>query len=87
MSFAQEFLNSAVCVYFLESSKGIPTSTNKVNFFHFQNVFITVLHKHGERKKRTDTNLANYGQQQDFCVTLLSKTKKDFFQNLVLKNN
>ena len=33
-------------------------------------------------KKRTDDNWINYKKQMNFCVNLLRKTKKDYFQNL-----
>ena len=33
-------------------------------------------------KKRTDVNWANYKKQRNFCVTLLRRTKKEYFQNL-----
>ena len=37
-------------------------------------------------KKRTDVNWANYKKQRNFCVTLLRRTKKEYFQNLNVKN-
>ena len=36
-------------------------------------------------KKRTDVNWANYKKQRNFCVTLLRRTKKEYFQNLNVK--
>ena len=33
-------------------------------------------------KKRTDVKWANYKKQQNFCMTLLQRTKKEYFQNL-----
>ena len=32
-------------------------------------------------KKRADDNWAYYKKQRNFCVNLLHKTKKDYFQN------
>ena len=37
-------------------------------------------------KKRTDDNWADYKKQRNFCVNLLLKTKKDYFQNLNLQD-
>ena len=37
-------------------------------------------------KKKTDVNWANYKKQQNFCVTLLRRTKKEYFQNLNVNN-
>ena len=37
-------------------------------------------------KKRTDVNWANYKKQRNFCVTLLRRTKKEYFQNLNVKD-
>ena len=37
-------------------------------------------------KKRTDIIWTNYKKQRNFCVTLLRRTKKDYFQNLNVKD-
>lgn len=37
-------------------------------------------------QKKTDVNLANYKKQQTFFVTLLWRTKKDYIENLKVKN-
>ena len=37
-------------------------------------------------KKRADVNWANYQKQRNFCVTLLRRTKKEYFQNLNVKD-
>ena len=37
-------------------------------------------------KKRTDVNWASYKKQRNFCVTLLRRTKKEYFQNLNVKD-
>ena len=37
-------------------------------------------------KNRTDVNWANYKKQRNFCVTLLRRTKKEYFQNLNVKD-
>ena len=37
-------------------------------------------------KKRTDDNWASYKKQKNFCVHLLRKTKKDYFQNLNIRD-
>ena len=37
-------------------------------------------------KKKTDVNWANYKKQQNFCVTLLWRTKKEYFQKLNVKS-
>ena len=37
-------------------------------------------------KKKTDVNWANYKKQRNFCVMLLRKTKKEYFQNLNVKD-
>ena len=37
-------------------------------------------------KRRTDVNWANYKKQRNFCVTLLRRTKKEYFQNLNVKD-
>ena len=37
-------------------------------------------------KKRTDVNWANYKKQPIFCVTLLQRTKEEYFQNLNVKD-
>ena len=37
-------------------------------------------------KKRTDVNWANYKKQRNFCVTVLRRTKKEYFQNLNVKD-
>ena len=42
--------------------------------------------KKKHNKKRTDVNWANYNKQQNFFVTLLWRTKKDYFQNLNAKD-
>ena len=39
-----------------------------------------------KNKIRTDVNWANYKKQRNFCVTLLRRTKKDYFQNLSAKS-
>ena len=36
-------------------------------------------------KNRTDVNWANYKKQRNFCVKLLRRTKKEYFQNLNVK--
>ena len=33
-------------------------------------------------KKRSETNKLAYAKQRDICVSLLSKTKKDYYANL-----
>ena len=42
--------------------------------------------KKTKNKKRADVNFANYKKLQNFCVTLLRRTKKDHFQNLNAKD-
>ena len=37
-------------------------------------------------KKRTDDHWVYYKNQRNFCVNLLRKTKKDYFQNLNMRN-
>ena len=37
-------------------------------------------------KKWTNDNWANYKNQRNFCVNLLRKTKRDYFQNLNIQN-
>ena len=37
-------------------------------------------------KKRTNDYWANYKKQRNFCVTLLGKTKTDYFQNLNIRD-
>ena len=37
-------------------------------------------------KKSADVNWANYEKQQNFCVTLLWRTKTEYFQNLNVKD-
>ena len=37
-------------------------------------------------KKRADVNWTNYKRQRNFCVTLLRSTKKEYFQNLNVKD-
>ena len=37
-------------------------------------------------KKRADVNWANYKKRRNFCVMLLRRTKKDYFQNLNVKD-
>ena len=37
-------------------------------------------------KKRTYDNWPNYKNQRNFCVNLLRKTKRDYFQNLNIQN-
>ena len=37
-------------------------------------------------KKWTDDNWENYGKQRNFCVDLLRKIKKDYFQNLNIQD-
>ena len=42
--------------------------------------------KNVSNKKRTDVNWANYKKQRNFCVTLLRRTKKEYFQNQNVKD-
>ena len=42
--------------------------------------------KNAYNKKRADVNWANYKKQRNFCVTLLRRTKKEYFQNLNVKD-
>ena len=37
-------------------------------------------------KNRTDVNWASFKKQRNFCVTLLRRTKKEYFQNLNVKD-
>ena len=37
-------------------------------------------------KKRTGDNWTNYKKQTNFCVSLLRKTEKDYFQNLNIRD-
>ena len=37
-------------------------------------------------EKGTDVNWANYKKQRNFCATLLWRTKKEYFQNLNVKD-
>ena len=37
-------------------------------------------------KSRTEENWVSYKKQRNFCVNLLRKTKKDYFNNLDIKN-
>ena len=50
----------------------------------------TIMHKSKLKniynKKRADVNWANYKKQRNFCVTLLRRTKKEYFQNLNVKD-
>ena len=42
--------------------------------------------KNIHNKKQADDILANYKKQRTFCVNLLRKTKKDYFQNSNIRN-
>ena len=42
--------------------------------------------KNIHNKKQADDILANYKKQRTFCVSLLRKTKKDYFQNSNIRN-
>ena len=42
--------------------------------------------KNKYNKNRTGKNWSNYKKQRNFCVILLRKTKKGYFNNLNLKN-
>ena len=50
----------------------------------------TIMHrsklKNTYNKKRTVVNWANYKKKLNFCVTLLRRTKKDYYQNLNVKD-
>ena len=37
-------------------------------------------------KERTDVNWANYKKQRNFCVTRIRRTKKEYIQNLNVKD-
>ena len=45
-----------------------------------------IMHRSKFKKKRTDIIWTNYKKQRNFCVTLLRRTKKDYFQNLNVKD-
>ena len=38
-------------------------------------------------KKRSEDDWTNYENQRNFCVNLVRKTKKDYFQNLNIRDN
>ena len=42
--------------------------------------------KNKYNKNRTEENWDSYKKQRNFCVSLLRKTKKDYFNNLNIKN-
>ena len=50
----------------------------------------TIMHrlksKNIYNEKRTDDNCANYKKQRNFCVSLLSKTKNEYFKNLNIRD-
>ena len=42
--------------------------------------------KNKYNKNRTEENWDSYKKQRNFCVNLLRKTKKDYFNDLNIKN-
>ena len=60
-------------------------SNNTVNFSDFQDTFTVVLHKHAPLRKKS-SGLMIVLSCPFFSVTLLRRTKKEYFQNLNVKD-
>ena len=85
-TFNYEFQNAFIAVLHKHALiiKKIPRFIN--SRFMSKALRKAIMHRSKFKKKRTDIIWTNYKKQRNFCVTLLRRTKKDYFQNLNVKD-